>query len=53
MKTKFSKSFIKSAQKLSGKHKEALLNTIVEVEKAKFIHEIKDCNKLVGFDYIG
>ncbi len=52
MKTEFSKLFIKSAKKLSGKYKEALRVTILEVEKASTIQELCNCKKLVGFDKV-
>lgn len=52
MKISFSKSFIKSAEKLSGKVKESLRAAILEVEQAKSIQEITDCKKLIDYNHI-
>lgn len=52
MRTAFSKSFIKSAEKLSGKIKESLRAAILEVEQAQSIEEITDCKKLVDYKHI-
>lgn len=51
MKTEYSKVFIKSAEKLSGKMKESLHDALLEVEQAKNIEEITDCKKLVDYKY--
>ena len=47
---KYSKSFQKSVDKLSGKMAEAIVKVIIEVKNAKSVEEIKDCKKLEGFD---
>ncbi|WP_294477064.1 type II toxin-antitoxin system RelE/ParE family toxin [uncultured Bacteroides sp.] len=52
MKTEYSKAFIKSAMKLSGKIKESLRAALLEVEQAKSIEEITDCKKLIDYKYI-
>lgn len=52
MKVSFSKSFIKSAEKLSGKVKESLRTAILEVEQAESIKEITDCKRLINYNHI-
>lgn len=52
MKLSFSKSFIKSAERLSGKVKESLRTAISEVEQAKSIQEITDCKKLIDYNHV-
>lgn len=52
MRTEYSKAFIKSAMKLSGKIKESLRAALLEVEQAKSIEEITDCKKLIDYKYI-
>lgn len=52
MKLSFSKSFIKSAEKLSGKVKESFRTVISEVEQAKSIQEITDCKKLIDYNHV-
>lgn len=49
MKVEFSKSFIKSSKRLSGKMLDSLRRTIAEVKAAKDIQDITDCKKLVGY----
>ena len=49
MKVEFSKSFIKSSKRLSGKMPDSLRRTIAEVKVAKDIQDITDCKKLVGY----
>ena len=49
MKVEFSKAFIKSASKLSGKMKSSLKNVILEVENADSMLEVSDCKKLIGY----
>lgn len=52
MKVAFSKSFIKSAEKLSGKVKESLRAAIIEVEQAQSLKDITDCKKLIDFNHV-
>lgn len=52
MKVAFSKSFIKSAEKLSGKVKESLRTAIIEVEQAQSLKDITDCKKLIDFNHV-
>ena len=49
MKVEFSKYFIKSAKRLSGKIKQSLIDVIEEVENSSSIDEISNCRKLVDF----
>ena len=49
MKVEFSKSFIKSVRKLSGKEKESIGRTVNEVIEAQSIEDITDCIRLVGY----
>lgn len=44
----YSRSFIKAAHKLSGKHKNTLQAKIKEVKAAKSIEELTDCKKLTN-----
>jgi len=46
----YSKSFIKSAQKLSGKYKNTLQEKIKEIKAAISVEELTDCKKLTNFD---
>lgn len=51
MKTDFKKSFLKNLQKLTNqKLKSNILQTILEVEEAGSISEIKNLKKLAGFE---
>lgn len=52
MKVEYSKEFIKSVKKNSGKILESVRNTIQEVIAAKNIQEITDCKKLTDFDSV-
>ncbi|MDR1883741.1 MAG: hypothetical protein LBR26_13295 [Prevotella sp.] len=52
MTVKFSKSFERSVQKLSGKMFKSVKGVIVEVISAKSLNEITDCKRLSGFDNI-
>lgn len=49
MKVDFSKSFIKSVRKLSGKEKESIGRTVNEVIEAQSVEDITDCIRLVGY----
>ena len=49
MKVEFSKSFIKSVRKLSGKEKASIGRTVNEVIEARSIEDITDCIRLVGY----
>lgn len=51
MKFTFSKAFIKSSLRLSGKMKTSLQKALKEIEKANSIDEITDCKKLTNFNY--
>ncbi len=50
MNVQYSKAFIKSAQKLSGKYKIALARKIDDVKNAATIHKLTECKKLEGFE---
>lgn len=52
MNIKISKEFEKSARKLSGKYKESLKSTLLEIRDAQSIAEIGNCKKLIGYDAI-
>lgn len=52
MKVLYSKRFLKSATKLSGKLKDSLQRAILEVKSAQSIDEITDCKKLVTYNSI-
>ena len=49
MKIKFSKSFSKAVDKLSGKQLGSVLDVIKEVNSAEGIEDITDCTRLVGY----
>lgn len=49
MKIKFSKSFSKAVDKLSGKQLGSVLDVIKEVKSAEGIEDITDCTRLVGY----
>ena len=49
MKVKFSKSFSKAVDRLSGKQLDSVLNAIKEVKAAQGIEDITDCIRLVGY----
>ena len=48
MKVDYSKQFVKSAYKLSGKYKISLQKIVNEVKLAKDVSEITSCVKMVG-----
>jgi len=50
MNIQYSKAFIKSALKLTGKYKAALLKKIEEVRNATSIEKLSECKKLEGFE---
>lgn len=50
MKIQYSKAFIKSAQKLTGKYKMALARKIEEVKNAPNVEKLTECKKLEGFE---
>jgi mRNA-degrading endonuclease RelE of RelBE toxin-antitoxin system len=50
MNIQYSKAFIKSAQKLTGKYKIALLKKIEEVKNASSVEKLSECRKLEGFE---
>lgn len=50
MKIQYSKAFIKSAQKLTGKYKIALFRKIEEVKNATNVEKLTECKKLIGFE---
>jgi mRNA-degrading endonuclease RelE of RelBE toxin-antitoxin system len=52
MNVKISKEFEKSAKKLSGKHKEALKNVLLEIRAAQSVSDIGNCKKLIGYNSI-
>lgn len=49
MKIKFSKSFSKAVDKLSGKQLGSVLDVIKEVKSAEGIEDITDCTRLVVY----
>ena len=49
MKVKFSKSFSKTVDRLSGKQLDSVLDAIKEVKAAQGIEDITDCIRLVGY----
>jgi len=51
MNISYSKSFIKSASKLTGKYKFSLKKKIEEVKSASKVDELTDCKKLKGFEH--
>jgi mRNA interferase RelE/StbE len=50
MNIQYSRVFIKSAQKLTGKYKIALSGKIEEVKKAPDVEKLTECKKLEGFE---
>lgn len=52
MKVKYSKSFMKAVQKLSGKMRQSVTDVIQEVVDAEGIEGITDCKKLVGYKFM-
>ena len=52
MKIKFSKSFSKAVDKLSGKQLGSVLDVIKEVKSAEGIEDITDCTRLVGYNSV-
>lgn len=52
MKVEYSKDFVKSVKKLSGKILISVKDAIQEVIDANSIDEITDCKKLVDYDFI-
>lgn len=49
MNVDFSKTFIKTVNKLSGKQKRSVANVIEEVRKAQSVDDITDCIRLVNY----
>jgi len=49
MKVEYSKQFVKSAYKVTGKYKISLQKIIEEAKQAKNLEEISNCIKMVGF----
>jgi mRNA-degrading endonuclease RelE of RelBE toxin-antitoxin system len=49
---KYSKSFQKSVDKLSGKMRSSIAQVISEVKNAESLEEISDCKKITGFDNV-
>ena len=52
MNVKYSRSFQKSVNKLSGKMLTSVMNTIIEVKNARKIGDITDCIKITGYDNV-
>ena len=50
MNVQYSKAFVKSAQKLSGRYKIALARKIDEVKNAPTIDKLTECKKLESFE---
>lgn len=51
MNIQYSKAFIKSAQKLTGKYKIALSRKIEEVKNVPNVEKLTECKKLEGFEH--
>ena len=51
MNISYSKSFIKSASKLTGKYKNTLQEKIREAKAAQSVEELTDCKKLETFSH--
>ena len=49
MNIEYSKQFVKTAYKLTGKYKISLQRIIVEVMQAKDVADLTNCTKMVGF----
>lgn len=52
MRVRFSKTFSKSVDKLSGKQLRSVLDVIAEVKAAYRIEDVTDCTRLVGYKSI-
>ena len=52
MKVEYSKVFIKSFNKLSGKQRDSVRDAIAEVKKAQGLEEITDCIRMVGYQTV-
>ena len=52
MNVRYSKAFMKSVQKLSGKMRQSVAAVIQEVVDAEGIENITDCKKLTGYDFM-
>ncbi len=52
MQVEYSKSFIKSVKKLSGKRLKSVQEKIKEVKKANAIEDISNCVKLTNFESV-
>jgi mRNA interferase RelE/StbE len=51
MKTGFKKSFLKELKKLKNKHlKNAIAESIIQIESAENISQVKNLKKLTGYD---
>ena len=50
MNIQYSKAFIKSAQKLTGKYKVALARKIEEAKNVPNVEKLTECKKLEGFE---
>ena len=52
MKVQYSKSFVKTVSRLSGKQLTSVREVIVEVKNAKRIEDITDCKRLIGYNSV-
>lgn len=52
MKVEYSKVFIKTVNKLSGKQRDSVRDAIAEVKKAQGLEEITDCIRMVGYQTV-
>ena len=50
MNIEYSKQFVRSAHKLSGKYRESLRKVIENIKTADNLHEIRNCIKLAGLE---
>ena len=52
MKVEYSRLFVKSVQKLSGKMLESVKKTIIETIKAENPEQLSNCEKLTGYENV-
>lgn len=52
MKVQYSKSFVKTISRLSGKRLDSVREVIAELKNAKRIEDITDCKRLIGYNSV-